>query len=151
MGLTGGVHAPHGDPRHQLGGANSLRRQGYALVRIGQPGRGQVRDPWGSTCAAANPHVGFGGGGAHLASAQPRASGDHGGVRGTAPQIPDIAATEEPARLQSAFIHGIKRLPVDVDSSLAAQRADRGAADVCAEVTRILEYGFSAGLFEFLP
>ena len=24
----------------------------------------------------------------------------------------DIAATEEPARLQSAFIHGIKRLPV---------------------------------------
>ena len=27
-------------------------------------------------------------------------------------QLPDIEATEEPARLQSPFIHGIKRLPV---------------------------------------
>jgi methyl-branched lipid omega-hydroxylase len=27
-------------------------------------------------------------------------------------RIPDIGATEEPDRLQSAFIHGIKRLPV---------------------------------------
>ena len=27
-------------------------------------------------------------------------------------QIPDIAATEEPAGLLSAFVHGIKRLPV---------------------------------------
>ena len=27
-------------------------------------------------------------------------------------QIPDITATGEPARLLSAFIHGIKRLPV---------------------------------------
>ena len=27
-------------------------------------------------------------------------------------QIPDVAATAEPARLQSAFIHGIKRLPI---------------------------------------
>ena len=27
-------------------------------------------------------------------------------------QMPDITATEEPARLQSPFIHGIKRLPV---------------------------------------
>jgi len=26
--------------------------------------------------------------------------------------MPDIVATEEPARLLSAFIHGIKRLPV---------------------------------------
>jgi hypothetical protein len=27
-------------------------------------------------------------------------------------QIPDIVAVEEPAILRSAFIHGIKRLPV---------------------------------------
>jgi len=27
-------------------------------------------------------------------------------------QVPDIQATEEPARLLSPFIHGIKRLPV---------------------------------------
>ena len=27
-------------------------------------------------------------------------------------QIPDITVTEEPAMLLSAFIHGIKRLPV---------------------------------------
>jgi hypothetical protein len=27
--------------------------------------------------------------------------------------VPDIVATEEPAILRSAFVHGIKRLPVE--------------------------------------
>src|ERR1700757_1540294 len=60
-----------------------------------------------------NPHVGFGGGGAHFRL------GAHLARRAVAMtfeelyrRIPDIVATEEPARLLSAFIHGIKHLPV---------------------------------------
>ena len=60
-----------------------------------------------------NPHVGFGGGGAHfclganLARREIRVAFEE-----LHREIPDIAATEEPARLLSQFIHGIKTLPV---------------------------------------
>jgi cytochrome P450 len=60
-----------------------------------------------------NPHLGFGGGGAHfclganLARREIRVAFDE-----LRREIPDIIATEEPARLLSQFIHGIKRLPV---------------------------------------
>lgn len=60
-----------------------------------------------------NPHVGYGGGGAHfclganLARREIRVMFDELRRR-----VPDIVATEEPAILRSAFIHGIKRLPV---------------------------------------
>ena len=60
-----------------------------------------------------NPHVGFGAGGAHfclganLARREIRVLFEE-----LHRQIPDIVATEEPAILRSAFIHGIKRLPV---------------------------------------
>ncbi|OMC19052.1 cytochrome P450 [Mycobacterium sp. SP-6446] len=60
-----------------------------------------------------NPHLGFGGGGAHfclganLARREIRVAFDE-----LRREIPDIVATEEPARLLSQFIHGIKTLPV---------------------------------------
>jgi cytochrome P450 len=60
-----------------------------------------------------NPHLGFGGGGAHfclganLARREIRVAFDE-----LRREIPDIVAVEEPARLLSQFIHGIKRLPV---------------------------------------
>jgi cytochrome P450 len=60
-----------------------------------------------------NPHFGFGGGGAHfclganLARREIRVVFDE-----LRREIPDIVATEEPARLLSQFIHGIKALPV---------------------------------------
>ena len=60
-----------------------------------------------------NPHLGFGGGGAHfclganLARREIRVVFDE-----LRREIPDIVAIEEPARLLSPFIHGIKRLPV---------------------------------------
>ena len=60
-----------------------------------------------------NPHLGFGGGGAHfclganLARREIRVVFDE-----LRREIPDIVAIEEPARLLSQFIHGIKRLPV---------------------------------------
>ena len=60
-----------------------------------------------------NPHLGFGGGGAHfclganLARREIRVAFDE-----LRREIPDIVAAEEPARLMSQFIHGIKSLPV---------------------------------------
>jgi cytochrome P450 len=60
-----------------------------------------------------NPHLGYGGGGAHfclganLARREIRVMFEELHDR-----IPDIVAVEEPAILHSAFIHGIKRLPV---------------------------------------
>jgi len=60
-----------------------------------------------------NPHLGFGGGGAHfclganLARREIRVAFDE-----LRRQIPDIVAVGEPARLLSQFIHGIKSLPV---------------------------------------
>ena len=60
-----------------------------------------------------NPHMGYGGGGAHfclganLARREIRVLFEE-----LHRQIPDIVAIEEPAILHSAFLHGIKRLPV---------------------------------------
>jgi methyl-branched lipid omega-hydroxylase len=71
-------------------------------------------DPWTFDVARdPNPHVGFGGGGAHfclganLARREIRVMFEE-----LHREIPDIAATAEPARLLSQFIHGIKTLPV---------------------------------------
>lgn len=71
-------------------------------------------DPWHFDLArTANPHFGFGGGGAHfclganLARREIRVVFDE-----LRREIPDIVATQEPARLLSQFIHGIKSLPV---------------------------------------
>jgi methyl-branched lipid omega-hydroxylase len=71
-------------------------------------------DPWTFDVARdPNPHVGFGGGGAHfclganLARREIRVMFEE-----LHREIPDIVATAEPARLLSQFIHGIKSLPV---------------------------------------
>ena len=60
-----------------------------------------------------NPHIGFGAGGAHfclganLARREIRVAFEELRRR-----VPDIVAVAEPAILHSAFIHGIKGLPV---------------------------------------
>jgi methyl-branched lipid omega-hydroxylase len=71
-------------------------------------------NPWTFDVARdPNPHLGFGGGGAHfclganLARREIRVVFDE-----LRREIPDIVATAEPARLLSQFIHGIKSLPV---------------------------------------
>jgi methyl-branched lipid omega-hydroxylase len=71
-------------------------------------------NPWAFDLARnPNPHLGFGGGGAHfclganLARREIRVVFDE-----LRREIPDIVAIEEPARLLSQFIHGIKSLPV---------------------------------------
>jgi cytochrome P450 len=71
-------------------------------------------DPWTfDVTRNPNPHVGFGGGGAHfclganLARREIRVMFEE-----LHREIPDVVATEEPARLLSPFIHGIKTLPI---------------------------------------
>lgn len=60
-----------------------------------------------------NPHFGFGGGGAHLCLGANLARREIRVVFDELRrEIPDIVATDEPARLLSQFIHGIKTLPV---------------------------------------
>ena len=60
-----------------------------------------------------NPHVGFGGGGAHFCLGANLARREITvAFEELHRQLPDLTATEEPDRLHSAFIHGIKRLPV---------------------------------------
>lgn len=71
-------------------------------------------DPWTFDLRRhPNPHVGFGGGGAHFCLGANLARREITVIfEELHRRIPDIGATEEPDRLQSAFIHGIKRLPV---------------------------------------
>jgi cytochrome P450 len=71
-------------------------------------------DPWTFDVRRhPNPHVGFGGGGAHFCLGANLARREITVVfEELHRRMPDIGATEEPDRLQSAFIHGIKRLPV---------------------------------------
>ncbi len=71
-------------------------------------------DPWTFDVRRhPNPHVGFGGGGAHFCLGANLARREITvAFEELHRQIPDLSATEEPDRLQSAFIHGIKRLPV---------------------------------------
>lgn len=71
-------------------------------------------NPWAFDMARnPNPHLGYGGGGAHfclganLARREIRVMFEELHNR-----IPDIVATDEPAILHSPFLHGIKRLPV---------------------------------------
>ncbi|MGH3961519.1 cytochrome P450 [Mycobacterium sp.] len=71
-------------------------------------------DPWMFDVARdPNPHVGFGGGGAHFCLGANLARREIRVIfEELRREIPDIVATEEPARLLSQFIHGIKTLPI---------------------------------------
>ncbi|MCU1701868.1 MAG: cytochrome [Mycobacterium sp.] len=71
-------------------------------------------DPWTfDVRRQPNPHLGFGGGGAHFCLGANLARREITVIfEELHRRIPDIGATEEPDCLQSAFIHGIKRLPV---------------------------------------
>jgi len=71
-------------------------------------------DPWKfDVTRTGNNHVGFGGGGVHFCLGANLARREISlAFEELHRRIPDITVTEEPAMLLSAFIHGIKRLPV---------------------------------------
>jgi cytochrome P450 len=71
-------------------------------------------DPWRFDIGRnPNPHLGFGGGGAHFCLGANLARREITvAFEELHRQIPDLTTDGEPDRLLSAFIHGIKRLPV---------------------------------------
>ncbi|WP_111512466.1 cytochrome P450 [Mycobacterium kyogaense] len=71
-------------------------------------------DPWTFDVRRhPNPHVGFGGGGAHFCLGANLARREITvAFEELHRAVPDLRAVGDPDRLQSAFIHGIKRLPV---------------------------------------
>ncbi|KWX66582.1 cytochrome P450 [Mycobacterium sp. NAZ190054] len=71
-------------------------------------------DPWTFDVGRhPNPHVGFGGGGAHFCLGANLARREITvAFEELHRLVPDIHAVAEPDRLHAAFIHGIKRLPV---------------------------------------
>ncbi|MGE0219657.1 cytochrome P450 [Mycolicibacterium sp.] len=71
-------------------------------------------DPWTFDVRRhPNPHVGFGGGGAHFCLGANLARREITvAFEELRRRVPDLRASAEPDRLHSAFIHGIKRLPV---------------------------------------
>jgi methyl-branched lipid omega-hydroxylase len=74
----------------------------------------KFQNPWLFDVARdPNHHVGFGGGGAHFCLGANLARREIAvAFEEVHRRMPDLAATGEPARLLSAFIHGIKQLPV---------------------------------------
>jgi methyl-branched lipid omega-hydroxylase len=71
-------------------------------------------DPWMfDVTRDPNPHIGFGGGGAHFCLGANLARREIRVIfEELNREIPDVVATDEPARLLSPFIHGIKTLPI---------------------------------------
>lgn len=99
----------------QLGGV-SLAEGDKVTLWYGSANRDEsvFADPWTFDVRRhPNPHLGFGGGGAHFCLGANLARREITvAFEEIHRQIPDLVATAEPDRLQSAFIHGIKRLPV---------------------------------------
>ena len=115
MGVAGDLYAPHADrglraERREDG----CRRQGDLWYCSANRDDDKFADPWTFDVARTpNPHAGFGGGGAHFCLGANLARREISvAFEELHRRIPDIQATEEPARLLSPFIHGIKRLPV---------------------------------------
>ncbi|MBU9765220.1 cytochrome P450 [Mycobacterium sp. TNTM28] len=97
-------------------GGTSLPAGAKVTLWYGSANRDESKfaDPWlFDVTRHPNPHLGFGGGGAHFCLGANLARREITvAFEELHRQVPDIAATEEPDRLQSSFIHGIKRLPV---------------------------------------
>jgi len=85
----------------------------------------QFDNPWlFDVTRTPNHHVGFGGGGTHFCLGANLARREIAVVfEELYRRIPDIVVTEEPSMLLSAFIHGIKRLPVSWTPAGPANRS----------------------------
>ncbi|ANE80535.1 cytochrome [Mycobacterium adipatum] len=99
----------------ELGGV-AMAAGDKVTLWYGSANRDETRfaDPWlFDVRRSPNPHLGFGGGGAHFCLGANLARREITlAFEELHRQIPDLTADDEPDRLLSAFIHGIKRLPV---------------------------------------
>lgn len=99
----------------ELGGARMAAGDKVTLW-YGSANRDESKfvDPWTFDVRRhPNPHLGFGGGGAHFCLGANLARREITvAFEEMHRRVPGIRATSEPDRLHSAFIHGIKRLPV---------------------------------------
>src|SRR6476469_6538435 len=90
---------------------------------------------------------------AFLPGRQPGPPRDHRRVRGTAPATArhhrDGGAGPTALRVHSRHQTVARRMDAALADRLRTERSDRRAVDVLAQVTRIVENGLSAGLFEF--
>ncbi|MFV8051766.1 cytochrome P450 [Mycobacterium sp. 48b] len=97
-------------------GGTSLPAGAKVTLWYGSANRDESKfaDPWRfDVTRHPNPHLGFGGGGAHFCLGANLARREITvAFEELHRQLPDIVVTEEPDRLQSQFIHGIKRMPV---------------------------------------
>ncbi len=116
LGVAGHLHAPHGQTRVRTRRGPAVAAGDKVSMWYNSADRDEATfaDPWTfDVTRNPNPHFGFGGGGAHFCLGANLARREIAVVfEELRAQVPDIAATEEPDRLMSPFIHGIKRLPV---------------------------------------
>lgn len=93
-----------------------MRAGDKVTLWYGSANRDETRfaDPWRFDIQRSpNPHLGFGGGGAHFCLGANLARREITvAFEELHRQVPDLTVDAEPDRLLSAFIHGIKRLPV---------------------------------------
>ena len=90
------------------------RRQGRALLRVGQPRRAPSSTTRSASTSRRTPndHLGFGGPGPHFCLGAHLARREITVMfRELFRRMPDLRAAGEPVRLQSNFINGIKHLP----------------------------------------
>jgi cytochrome P450 len=94
----------------------TLKAGDKATLWYGSANRDETKfdDPWMFDVRRnPNPHFGYGGGGAHFCLGANLARREIAVVfEELHRQVPDLVALEQPDRLWSPFIHGIKRLPV---------------------------------------
>ncbi len=111
----------------ELGGV-AMAAGDKVTLWYGSANRDETRfaDPWlFDVRRSPNPHLGFGGGGVHFCLGANLARREITlAFEELHRQIPDLTADDEPDRLLSAFIHGIKRLPVRWTPASQAIRAE---------------------------
>ena len=116
VGFADHLHAPHPHPRHRdegHGDVGQATRYRCGTARPTATSRCSTTRGGSTSPRTPNPQIGFGAGGAHFCLGANLARREIKlAFEELHRQVPDIAAVEEPAILRSAFVHGIKRLPV---------------------------------------
>ena len=117
LGDAGDPLPPHRDAGHRdRRPADQGGREGRDVLQLGQPRRARTSTTRTASTSRRTPneHVGFGAGGPHFCLGANLARREITVMfEELFRRLPDIEITGEPDMLQSAFIHGIKRMPCE--------------------------------------